>query len=112
MTHKLLQRSRFYCHLHAFGASLYISRTVYPPEAEQDGDDADDEAEVTLEKVEEEMAAMFDEEGQDDDEEENIMHLDDLADLTQVGCSEYNSSKVHVGHTHPSHNLNLAFYRI
>ena len=60
---------------------------MYPPEAETDDQEAEDEAEVTLEKVEEEMQEMYDE--GDDEDEENIMHLDDLTDLNQVMRENY-----------------------
>lgn len=57
----------------------YFFRPVYPTEeTEGEDDDVEDEAELTLEKVEEEMLEGYDE----DEEEENVLHLDDLRDLT------------------------------
>ena len=41
----------------------------------------EDEAELTLDKVEEEMMAEYDDD--DEEEEENILHIDDLKDLTK-----------------------------
>ncbi|RXG62272.1 Intraflagellar transport protein 57-like protein [Armadillidium vulgare] len=53
---------------------------VYPTEeTEGEDDDIEDEAELTLEKVEEDMIDDMDD---DDEEEENILHMDDLKDLT------------------------------
>ncbi|XP_042222192.1 intraflagellar transport protein 57 homolog isoform X2 [Homarus americanus] len=54
-------------------------KPIYPAE-DTGGEDGEvkDEAELTLDKVEEEMMAEYD----DDDEEENILHMDDLKDLT------------------------------
>uniref|UniRef100_A0A6A7G0A5 Intraflagellar transport protein 57 homolog n=1 Tax=Hirondellea gigas TaxID=1518452 RepID=A0A6A7G0A5_9CRUS len=57
-------------------------KTVYPPEQEVEDQETEDEAELTLEKVEEEMQELY--EDDDDEDEENIMHLDDLTDLTQT----------------------------
>lgn len=41
----------------------------------------EDEAELTLDKVEEDMMAEYDD--GDDEEEEDILHMDDLKDLTK-----------------------------
>ena len=76
--------------VHEWFPSVY--RTEYPPEAENEDQEDEDEAEVTLEKVEEEMAEMY-EDGAEE-EEENIMHLDDLADLTQTLVWALNFPKI------------------
>nr|XP_027217532.1 intraflagellar transport protein 57 homolog [Penaeus vannamei] len=62
-------------------ASFAWKKPVYPTE-DTGGDEGDveDEAELTLDKVEEEMMAEFEDE---EEEEENIMHMDDLKDLTK-----------------------------
>ena len=53
---------------------------IYPTEdGENEDGDLEDEAELTLEKVEEDMLADYEE---DDDEEDNILHMEDLKDLT------------------------------
>ncbi|KAK8739697.1 hypothetical protein OTU49_003151 [Cherax quadricarinatus] len=57
-------------------------KPIYPAE-DTGGDEGEveDEAELTLDKVEEEMMNEYDD--NDDDEEENILHMDDLKDLTK-----------------------------
>ena len=58
---------------------------VYPSEDTEGGDgEVEDEAELTLEKVEEDMMADYEEE---EDDEENILHMEELKDLTVSVCS-------------------------
>ncbi|KAK3887437.1 hypothetical protein Pcinc_008440 [Petrolisthes cinctipes] len=62
-------------------------KPIYPAEdgGGEDGE-VEDEAELTLDKVEEEMMAEFDE--SNDEEEENILHMDDLKNLNKQRESE------------------------
>lgn len=61
---------------------IFLARPIYPSEdgGGEDGE-VEDEAELTLDKVEEEMMAEFDQ--SDDEEEENILHMDDLKNLNK-----------------------------
>lgn len=68
---------------------------MYPPEEEEDNPEPEDESEVILEKVEEEMQEIFDQD--EDEDEENIMHLDDLADLTKNIVSFTTDKYAHLG---------------
>ncbi|XP_076043252.1 intraflagellar transport 57 [Oratosquilla oratoria] len=61
--------------------SFNWKKPVYPTEETGEEGEIEEEAELTLEKVEEEMMAEYEDE--DDDEEENVLHINDLKNLTQ-----------------------------
>ena len=52
----------------------------------EDQQELEDDSEVTLEKVEEDMYESF---SADEEDEENVLHMDDLVDLTNnmVRCN-------------------------
>lgn len=67
---------------HLVDAALQAVKFSYqkpkpPPELEEDEAQIEDESELILEKVEEEMAAVY-----SDEEEENLIHVDDLQNLS------------------------------
>ncbi|XP_068236735.1 intraflagellar transport protein 57 homolog [Palaemon carinicauda] len=91
----------------ALKASMFAWRKPVYPAEDTGGEDGDveDEAELTLDKVEEEMMAEYDDD--EEEEEENILHIDDLKDLTKTQGDAWPDEILHSNTTSEEWRLEL-----